>query len=152
MPYKLITRTTIQEPLLEAAKSNNVWTQYHMFKAMPVPHRILDLDPFFRKLPVFKAGILKMDPHTCYDWHVDGKREGAINMLLTGFDSSLCLFKNSNGEVYFKTKELPYEEGALFAFNTQTPHTVVNNEGDRYLFSIEFLEPVPYEKLVEILK
>jgi hypothetical protein len=32
-------------------------------------------------------------------------------------------------------------------FNNQVPHTVINLDGDRYLLSLEFSDPTPYDVL-----
>ena len=59
-------------------------------------------DDFFKWLVKryhFVAGILKLDPYTCYDWHTDTRRGVGINMLLTTNQRSFCVFtENKNNE------------------------------------------------------
>lgn len=149
-PYRYLTESRILGPLLDLARNGQGWVKYHEFDALIVPHHILAQEPFFRGLPPFVGGVLRMGPNTCYSWHVDGKRLGAINMLLE-HEHSHCLFAAPNAQgTYFQTVELPYEPGHFYAFDTQVPHTVFNGPGYRYLFSIEFAEPLPYEELVTL--
>lgn len=147
MSFRPLQKSAIDKELLKLAQESTHWEKYHEFDFIPVPHSILDGEPFFKGLPAFYAGIVKMDPYTCYDWHVDGKRRGVINMLLTGFDSSLLLFKASKDEVYFKTSTYSYTPSHYHLFNTQVPHTILNGPETRYLFSTEFLEPVEYKEM-----
>lgn len=40
--------------------------------------------------------------------------------------------------------ELRYEPGRFYLFNNQVPHTVINLDVNRYLFSLEFAESLSY--------
>ena len=137
-PYKQLEKSAISTELLEFAKNSDGWFKYYNFDTLVVPESILEKEPFFKTLPPFKAGILRLDPHTCYDWHVDDDRGWTINMLLTA-GKSYCLFGARNG-VAFPFIELEYEPGVYYAFNTQVPHTVLNFDSTRYLLSIQFNE------------
>jgi hypothetical protein len=48
-------------------------------------------------------------------------------------------------------RELAYAPGRYYLFNNQIPHTVINLDVDRHLFSLEFAEAVPYGELRERL-
>lgn len=145
-PFMELGLSSISNQVLEYAENATGWFEYHLFDTLLIPKHILNGEELFQGLPSFRAGVLKMDPYTCYDWHVDGKRLGTINMLLKG-GWSQCLFRKSKGH-YFKIEELPYKLDTYYLFNTQVPHTVINYQHERLLFSIEFEEPVPYERLV----
>lgn len=149
-PFEQLAESAILAPLLDLAHSGDSWVKYHEFDTLIVPHSILAQEPFFRRFPPFIAGILRMAPNTCYTWHTDGKRLGAVNMLLEHTESH-CLFALEDG-VYFPVERLPYEVGHYVAFNTQVPHTVINLDGPRYLFSIEFARPIEYGSLVTIAR
>lgn len=135
----------IANDLYEYAKNvpPHHWVQYYNFIATPVPHEILGLDSFLVNLSKkrkFHAGILRMEPNTCYNWHVDTDRKVGLNMLLADNGDSRCLFLDGPPGVVFKTKELKYETDTYYVFNTQVPHIVLNTDEPRYLFSLEFLE------------
>jgi hypothetical protein len=106
-----------------------------------VPPEVLFNDEFFTWLVKrydFIAGILKLNPYICYDWHKDTRRGVGINMLLTPHSRSFCVFGSDRDEEVFKIEELPYKPMTYYLFNTQVEHTVYNFETTRYLLSIEF--------------
>jgi hypothetical protein len=145
-PYAIIPAASlISQDLLEYALNapDDHWVKYYNFMAIPVPHEIFGTEPFLAHLAgkrKFHAGILRMEPNTCYNWHVDTDRKVGLNMLLSDDGKSRCLFLDGEPGVVFKTHELQYEPDTYYAFNTQVPHTVLNTEDPRYLFSLEFLE------------
>ena len=126
-----------------AVNAPHNWIKYYNFEAISVPPDILGTDSFIVKLAEkrkFHAGVLRMEPHTCYNWHVDTDRKVGINMLLSDDGKSRCLFLAGEPGAVFKTQELQYEPNRYYVFNTQVPHIVLNTDGPRYLFSLEFLE------------
>jgi hypothetical protein len=141
LPYKQLQKSAISTELLNLAKTSDAWFTHYNFDTILVPQKLLDKDPFFKSLPPFKAGILRLAPNTCYDWHTDDARGWTINMLLTT-GKSCCLFGSRDSQV-FPFIELKYEPGVYYAFNTQVPHTVLNFESTRYLLSIQFDEKNP---------
>lgn len=119
------------------------WIQYYNFVVSPVPNEMLGQDDFLVNLGYrrkFRAGVLRMDPNTCYNWHTDTDRRVGINMLLSDDGGSRCLFLDGVPGVVFKTKELKYEADTYYVFNTQVPHMVLNTTEPRYMFSLEFLD------------
>jgi len=120
------------------------WAKYYNFDAIPVHPNILRQDPFLSYLAKkrkFQAGILRMPPDTCYNWHVDTDRKVGLNMLLADDNKSRCLFiEDEKPELVFKTRELKYQPSTYYVFNTQKPHMVLNTTQSRYLFSLEFLD------------
>ena len=122
---------------------DNHWVQYYNFMATPVSNEILGLEPFLVHLAgkrKFQAGILRMNPNTCYNWHVDTDRKVGLNMLLSDDGNSRCMFLSGKPGFVFDVEELKYEPGSYYVFNTQIPHMVLNTTQPRYLFSLEFLE------------
>lgn len=119
------------------------WVKYYNFDAIPVHPNVLQQDPFLSYLAkkrAFYTGILRMPPNTCYNWHVDTDRKVGLNMLLADDNKSRCLFiEDENPGVVFTTKELKYQPGTYYVFNTQKPHMVLNTTQPRYLFSLEFM-------------
>lgn len=141
--YEIAKKSEIVLPLTEFAFRPTEWTPYYNFSAKRVPPEIIFEDPFFIWLShnySFVAGILKLDPYTCYDWHKDTRRGVGINMLLTPHQRSFCVFRQDNrsNEAVFKTEELSYKPMTYYLFNTQIDHTVYNFETTRYLLSIDF--------------
>ena len=139
--YEIGTKSTIAQEVLDYAFSSSPWFPYYNFSAKRISPEIIFQDDFFIWLShrySFVAGILKLDPYTCYDWHTDTRRGVGINMLLTPFDRSVCAFKVDLDQTVFKIDELKYKPSTYYLFNTQVPHTVYNFETTRYLLSIEF--------------
>jgi hypothetical protein len=149
---------SISENLFQHAMATQNWTQYYNFMATPVPSEILWADPFLSALAnkrAFHAGILRMEPNTCYNWHVDTDRKVGLNMLLSDDGGSRCLFLDGEPGVVFKTHELDYQPDTYYVFNTQVPHMVLNTVKPRYLFSVEFLgddRGLTFEELCEDVK
>jgi hypothetical protein len=150
--------STIASDLLQYALNSPSWTQYYNFMAAPVPGDLLQLDSFIGKLAekrAFHAGILRMEPNTCYNWHVDTDRKVGLNMLLSDDGGSRCLFLDGEPGVVFKTHELDYQSDTYYVFNTQVPHMVLNTTRPRYLFSLEFLgqdRGLTFDELCEDIK
>jgi hypothetical protein len=135
-------KSVIAKDLLAFTINNQNWQDYYNFKAVQVPDEIISKDPFLvrlHRIHPFMAGIVKLDPNVCYDWHVDTRRGVGVNMLLNYEGVSHCLFAKGEG-VQFGFEELCYAPNRYFLFNTQTSHTVINFGEPRYLFTIEFLE------------
>lgn len=119
------------------------WFDYYNFKAIPVPKEIWEKDSLLAnlaKVRKFHAGILKMDPNTCYNWHIDTDRHVALNMLVCDDGNSKCIFAPDGFAVVNPIVELSYQPYTYYVFNTKYPHTVFNFSEPRYLFSLEFLE------------
>jgi hypothetical protein len=148
----------IANDLLLYAMGGHSWTQYYNFMAIPVPDEILWADPLLAALGnklAFHAGILRMEPNTCYNWHVDTDRKVGLNMLLSDDGESRCLFLDGEPGVVFKTHELDYQPDTYYVFNTQVPHMVLNTVKPRYLFSVEFLgddRGLTFDELCEDVK
>lgn len=65
---------------------------------------------------------------------------------------SHTLFGQSINNTNMRCRELAYEPGHYDLFNNQIPHTVINLDVDRHLFSLEFTEAVPYGELRDRLR
>ena len=157
--YKpVLVGSTIANDLYRYAVDSHSWKQYYNFRAVPVPGEILWEDPFMGNLAekrAFHAGILRMEPNTCYNWHVDTDRKVGLNMLLSDDGDSRCLFLDGEPGVVFKTQELSYQPDTYYVFNTQVPHMVLNTTRPRYLFSLEFLgqdRGLTFDELCEDIK
>ena len=139
--YEIPNKSVIAKEVLDFALNTKNWQEYYNFKAVQVPNEIIAKDPFLNKLAFvhqFMAGIVRLDPHVCYDWHTDTRRGVGVNMLLNPEINSHCLFAKDEG-VQFPFEELPYKPDTYYLFNTQTRHTVFNFDQPRYLFTLEFL-------------
>jgi len=126
------------------------WIDYYNFKALVATDDWV-VDPWWKYLyraHPFKAGIIKLEANTYYDWHVDTDRGVGVNMLLNNWDTSHCMFNPGLkrgesvefGNVTGKFIELKYKPRRYYLFNTQMAHTVYNFEETRYLLSIDFEE------------
>jgi len=122
---------------------NSLWYPYIGWDVSLFPQDFLLKEPVFEKLnqkfPIKRAAILRSDPYQNYEWHTDQYRGVCINMLLSFDHVSHCLFgvrKNATN-VYFH--ELKYKPDTFYLFNNQFPHTIINFDNPRYLFSLEFV-------------
>ena len=71
--------SSISEDLLAYGKSlaPDYWVSYYNFEATQVPAQLLNRDGFLVALASkrkFHAGILRMQPNSCYNWHTDTDR------------------------------------------------------------------------------
>ena len=138
--YKELPYTcSVVDKLLELAHDESGYVDYYNFKAKLVPYELLAHEEMFEKLKDknWRAGILKMDPYTCYNWHTDTDRAVSINMLLEHGNSHTVF-----GEVdkpNFAVTELQYIIGSYYLLNVKKPHMVLNLDKTRYLLSVEFL-------------
>jgi len=111
------------------------------FQTHPVERKYWIKEPLLEKInqqfPIEKCGIMKMDPHTTYDWHTDETRGVCINWLIE-HTSSFCLFGEFIDEYNLSVIRVPYETNKFFLFNNQILHTVTNFEGNRYVFTVVF--------------
>jgi len=156
--YEIGTKSTIAQEVLDYAFNSSPWFPYYNFSAKPIAPEIVAKDNFFRWLHAryeFLAGVLKLDPYTCYDWHTDTRRGVGINMLLTPQSRSFCAFTHNRQDPVFKIEELQYKPATYYLFNTQVSHTVYNFETTRYLMSIEFAknkDQLTFEDLVKDIR
>lgn len=137
----LHNKSVITSDLLAIANDGEDWQLYHSFMAKPVPYEVLFKDHFLQWLDSrhgYNAGVLKMDPFTQYDWHVDGRRGVGVNLLLSFEGTSVCMFTEQPNQTVKNVYPVGYKPDTYTVFNTQVPHCVVNFEKPRYLFSIEF--------------
>ena len=129
------------------------WLPHFGFQAMALSHDWIDREPALaainRVSAIAELGILKMPDHWVYHWHRDQNRQACVNMLLSQNHHSHTLFGQSINSTNMHCLELAYEPGRFYLFNNQMPHTVINLDIDRYLFSLEFAEATPYDALRE---
>lgn len=158
LPIEL--RSTIRQDLLDYAKAADLreWVSYYSFAALPVPDAFIEEDPVLNALRrsglSFKAGVLRMSPNTCYNWHVDTDRRVGVNLLLQ-HGTSHCLFQNGEFGLTMSVHELIYQPDTYYVFNTQVLHTVINLTGYRYLLSLEFTDKdagLTYEALCAMIQ
>jgi hypothetical protein len=84
-----------------------------------------------------------MPDHWVYHWHRDQNRQACINLLISSNHHSHTLFGRSVSDTSMHCLELRYEPGRFYLFNNQVPHSVINLDVNRYLFSLEFAEAFP---------
>ena len=148
-----------------ATAPTNAWIDYYNFKALVVQDDWV-VDPWWQYLYAlhpFKAGIIKLEANTYYDWHIDTDRGVGLNLLLNNWNTSHCLFNRNleradsvaNGNVNGKFVELKYKPDTFFLFNAQVAHSVYNFGDTRYLLSLDFVEnrhEWNYNKLLKEMK
>ena len=138
--YAIPVESVIADKLLDFATTTNKWQPYYNFHAAQVPFDLAYSDPILRSIGTkypLAVGVIRLDPHTTYDWHTDTRRGVSINMLLNNAESN-CLFSVSETEATHSFIELKYRLGSYYIFNNQVPHMVLNFNESRYLMSVEF--------------
>lgn len=141
LPYHpLPNKSTIAQEVLDFAKTTGAWVPYYNFYAVQVPFELAYKDPVLHALGAqhsLAVGVIRLDPNTTYDWHVDTRRGVSVNMLLSDVKSH-CLFAYEEKEATHRFIELQYKPNTYYLFNNQVPHMVTNFGQSRYLLSVEF--------------
>jgi hypothetical protein len=120
------------------------YSDYYNFEVASISLDVLQLEPVLSyvhsKFNIRSMGVLHLPPNRCYKWHQDTRRGASINMMLSSTEShSHCLFaKQILSDDQIEIEELVYSPKKLYLLNTQIPHTVVNFDSHRYMFSLEF--------------
>jgi hypothetical protein len=122
---------------------------YCNLQAFDIPEKFYLQEPLLEKInSQFKikvASVCISQKQTGYPFHKDGHRNVTINMLISS-GVSHSLFKIEDwvwedrefvGEEWH-FEELIFEEKTFYLYNTDLPHSVINFERDRYMFSIVF--------------
>jgi hypothetical protein len=153
--YRLKNKSSISQDLLDFAKTSNKWIPSHGFDSLSVPKEIIYKDSFIATLSKEVNGrpsILRMPAKSMYDWHSDGLRSAAINLLLEGFDSYTFFgFKLPNNPRVSSIVELAYEPDRMYLLNTQTPHGVYNRNCVRTVFSLGFYAPYNFNSVLKYI-
>jgi hypothetical protein len=130
------------------------WIPYFNFIATPIPLEVLLRDDFYLWLygrHKYKAGVLKMEGKTMYNWHTDSNRGVCVNSMIATPNTSYAFFRNA-ADVQHKVTELQYYPGSRFLFNNQKEHMVLNYDGIRMMLTIEFLEDKNQLNFLDLLK
>jgi hypothetical protein len=129
------------------AKQQTLWLPHFGFLATPLSRDWITSEPALRAVqqicPIAQLGILQMPDHWVYHWHRDQNRQACINLLISSNHHSHTLFGRSVSDTSMHCLELRYEPGRFYLFNNQVPHSVINLDVNRYLFSLEFAEAFP---------
>lgn len=156
-PYQEYSQKSILSNKLKYVIQNvpeDSWVRYYNFDVLFLKAEFVLEDKFFKDLAKdykFTAVIVKMNANSCYNWHTDTKRQCAINMLISGFDSH-CVFSNDPEDVNIPVEELEYKPDTYYAFDTQTPHMILNLSKPRYLLSVEFTKKDENLSFSELIK
>jgi hypothetical protein len=135
------------------ANPERMWWPHLGWLASPLNLSWIDEEPALREVqqisPIARLGILRLSAQWVYSWHQDKDRQACINLLLSRDHHSHTLFGEpvNKHSITFHAIELRYPPGRYVLFNNQIPHTVINLDGDRYLLSLEFSDPIPYDVL-----
>jgi len=130
------------------------WIPYFNFIATPIPISIVLADDFYLWLygrHKYKAGVLKMENKTMYNWHTDSNRGVCVNSLIATPNTSYTFFRDHK-DIQHSVTELQYYPGTRFLFNNQKEHMVLNYDGLRMMLTIEFLEDKNELTFLDLLK
>jgi hypothetical protein len=102
-------------------------------------------NPLMEVVRKFKGSpvLLRMAPWRFYNFHVDTKRQCAINSLVAGYDSNSYFGSDvyKNEKLIYELENivpLDYTLGSCYVFNTKHRHGVVNRTETRLTLSIGF--------------
>lgn len=128
-----------------ALDPQTTWQDYFNFVATSIPTEYLFGDQFYHwlyKKHPYKAGLLKMDDKSIYNWHTDTNRGVCINCMLPTPNTSYTFFrlkyKPGVNITQHKLIELQYYPGVRYLFNNQQQHMVINYDGLRFMLTLEF--------------
>lgn len=144
--------------LIDSAPSLE-WKVVLDYQVALVDRSYLDIHPTIKMLSesyeMFPM-LIKMDPYTHYLWHTDTERGVCINLLLSGYGVSNCLFGvDLINPLLVKFEELRYELFTPVVFNTQSHHQVLNFNSTRYMLSFCFKktrEELSYQTILDHIK
>lgn len=130
------------------------WGQHFGFDAQPISRYWVEEEPALKAVnacnPIKQLGLLKVAPHSMYDWHTDEYRQSCLNLLISTDHHSHTLFGKQRDHINKNVCELKYEPRTYYLFNNQIEHCVINLDGPRYLISLYFEEEKPYQELKEL--
>ena len=119
--------------------------RYFGWSGYPVPASITRkenvLSEVDTKFKIMFSGFVMMGPNRQYHWHTDVERGVTINMLMTHNHTSYSLFgeKDKDNDAQNHILTVDYEPNTFYLFNTKRPHTIINFEEPRFLFTVKFL-------------
>jgi len=143
---------TIQDDLLSALREESKkegWQEKYNFPIRVLPPVFFKDSLLFKLILKFNGTpvIIKLEPMTWYNWHIDAVRQCSINMLIEGKDSQSFFGEKVNSDILALT-ELIYEPNIYYLLNTQKTHAVLNRHNIRYMLSIGFEYPNTYELIL----
>lgn len=100
------------------------------------------------------ATILRFDPMTVLDWHVDNPRKCAMNILINEVDGMSRTFMRENVEGWnYRMFEVKYAIGQPILINTMLQHSTYNFHPSktRYVLSVSFGRVATYNDVKEYL-
>jgi hypothetical protein len=140
---------TIKSLCVAAPRSS--WAVDHQYKFLRLTNEQGFATPALKLLAEKFGGracVLMTDPHRMYNWHRDGARGCAINIMV--HQGTAFSFHGYLTEFPIQTRLKPVDYGPVgtcVLFNTQREHCVVNLEQPRYIISLSFNENISYDDL-----
>ena len=155
MFFKIPDKSILCDDIYKYIETNtDEWVWYKEFNIKVIPQTILLNDPFFKFLKTkydFIGAVLRIDPNICYSFHTDDDRRTTINMLLSNSPSH-CIFSPTRiNDRLLNIVELIYEPDTYYLLDTTVPHMVINFNSHRFMFSIQFLQNISYNDVLEIV-
>lgn len=122
---------------------------YYNLQAFDIPKKFYLQEPLLEKInaqfEIKVAPVFISQKQTGYPFHTDGHRNVTINMLISsGMSHSIFKIEDwpHEGRKFvaqeWHFEELIFEERTFYLYNTDIPHSVINFEQNRYMFSLKF--------------
>lgn len=103
----------------------------------------------------FSPLIFKFEPFENYNWHKDITRGVSINLEIKAAKRQVMFGVKKNDAVMKITKFLNYSPNTYYIFNNQEYHNIINFEGERFLFTLDFIknkDKLTYKDVLEYCK
>ena len=141
MWHHLPNITINTDPIFEwlGREDNDDPNDYGLY-AIPLPDDYMRYLKNLFYVKIDYAYVGKFYANSWFNWHKDGRRTCAINMLLTAQnDQQRCWMVEPNT---FERYEVPYQPNVPLIFNTMNPHKIENDHPNlhRYLLTISFYD------------
>ena len=98
------------------------WAEHFGFQTVPLPSDFIQIEPaqeLDKIWQIKRLGLLRVEPMSVYDWHVDEYRQSCVNMLYSTYDSSHTLFGQQRDALNKDVIELKYQYDTFYLFNNQ---------------------------------
>ena len=148
--YKFNCKTNPEELLAYEEKNRHQYFSVSGFEMFLIPKELIKDHPLMDVVEKFNGApyLLKLEPWTFLDFHVDTNRTCTINSLLTGFDSHTYFTYDKHNLLRFNIIPLHYTLGSCYLFNTKQWHGVANHTERRVNLSISFASNA-YREILE---
>lgn len=98
--------------------------------------------------------IQRLEPNSCFNWHIDYNRDASLTMCLNVYDKSFTLFgQETQGNHIRDMHPLYYKTNTMYLIDGSKPHCGLNFSTEtRYLVSMSLTRPYTLPVVLTLLK